>query len=433
MNGLTRLSGMPRGTLDTAAILRALNPATVLLGLVPIAILVVSPQRVALSLAIAAVYLAAAAWWARPARADRWMLIYSCAVGAFIVLSFLRADLVAGLNPDQRAYAASKAFYFVAVVLPLCAGVAILVKDLDAIKPIALAQLAIGVAVTVLAIVYRSGTVLGDTRYTWEGNLIALGFLVAVQLSFVRNIKVVLAFAVLAVAGLMFAGARQSLVVMFAGLAVTAAYWGADAYFHRGRRWRDAMLDRRVVLPVGVLVAFGATVYLTFVVFGPLARNAAGAVVNPCQCLTYRVAEVFSDPGGRDLLVKGAVKVFAANPILGAGLGSFAGVVKDAYYPHNILLEVAAELGLVGLALIYLPLLVAAFRLARQGIAAHSDAVALLLMLALGYFVIANLSGDVPSARGFWIFAFIVVKFAWPAPAEKKAGRAELGQTAPVS
>jgi len=422
-----------RDTFGAAAVVKLLNPRTVLLGLVPIAILVASPQRFALSLGIAVVYLAVALWWARPVRADRVTLIYICVVAAFIVLSLLRANLIDGLNADQRAYAASKALYFVAVVLPLCAGVAMLVKDLDAIKPIAFVQLAIGVGVAVLAIIYRSGTVLGAERYAWEGNLIALGFLIAVQLSLVRNLKLVVAFAVVAVIGLMFAQARQSVVMMAAGLVGTAAYWGAAVYKRDGRRRRAAISDPRVVLPIGVLVAFGATVYLTFAVFGPLTRDTTGAVENPCHCLSYRVAEVFQDPGGRSVLVKSALQVFAAHPVIGAGLGSFAGVVEGYQYPHNIVLEVAAELGLVGVALIYLPLLVGAFRLVRQGIAAQSETVAMLLVLALSYFVIASLSGDLPSARGFWIFAFLVVKFAWSSRAVPASSSPDLVRAAPAS
>jgi O-antigen ligase len=411
-----------RDAFSAAAIVKLLNPRTVLLGLVPIAILVASPQRFALSLGIAAIYMAVALWWARPARADRVTLIYICVVAAFIVLSLLRANLIDSLNADQRAYAGSKALYFVAVVLPLCAGVAVLVKDLDAVRPIALVQLAIGVGVAVLAIIYRSGTVLGAERYAWEGNLIALGFLIAVQLSLVRNLKLVVAFAVVAVIGLMFAQARQSVVMMAAGLVGSAAYWGAAVDMRDGRRLRAAISDPRVVLPIGVLIAFGATVYLTFAVFGPLTRDTTGAVENPCHCLSYRVVEVFQDPGGRSVLVKSALQVFAAHPVIGAGLGSFAGVVKGYQYPHSIALEVAAELGLVGFAVIYLPLLVGALRLVRQGIAAQSETVAMLLVLALGYFVIANLSGDLPSARGFWIFAVLVVKFAWSTARERFDG-----------
>jgi O-antigen ligase len=42
-----------------------------------------------------------------------------------------------------------------------------------------------------------------------------------------------------------------------------------------------------------------------------------------------------------------AINEFKANPIFGVGLGNFAGGV--GYFPHNILLEILAELGIVGL------------------------------------------------------------------------------------
>lgn len=415
MSGRLQVAGgtraRARGSL--ARLLSGITATDLLLGALPVAILAGSPDRVLLSVAIAAVYAAAALWLARDWRANLVVLIYVAAIASFFGISFLRMEFLDGLNAAQRTYGGSKALYVVAVVLPLSAAVAALVREARWVRGAVAMQIAIGIAVSIPAVIERSGTVLGTSRYAWEGNLIAIGFVLACQFWLVRDTRIVGAFGALAIAGVMFAGARQSLLVFVVGLVASAVFWLAVGLRRSGGRWLQSARDRRVFIPVAAVLALGAAIVLTYAVFGPLVRLPNGQVPNPCQCVTYRVAEVFSDPGGHDVLVKDGLGMFAKHPLVGGGLGSFVGQVKGYQYPHNILLEVGAELGLVGLVILFLPLLAAGVRLIRNACVGQDPALTSVLALALCYFVVANLSGDVPSARAFWIFAIVALKLGF--------------------
>ena len=98
-------------------------------------------------------------------------------------------------------------------------------------------------------------------------------------------------------------------------------------------------------------------------------------------------------------------------------MGSFDGLVADTetighvyQYPHNVPLEVAAETGLIGFLLIIVPLLVGWLAFFWSGIKRASPAVAGITMILAIFFVVANLSGDIPSDRGMWIFGIVAFK-----------------------
>ena len=105
------------------------------------------------------------------------------------------------------------------------------------------------------------------------------------------------------------------------------------------------------------------------------------------------------------------------NP-LGTGWGSLQRVISPASrseipYPHNVLLEVAAEAGVIAAAALVGLILWAGFRLWRRG-SSLGDRLTLALM---AYFAVnALVSGDINSNRGLWLFfgAAVVIAFALP-------------------
>src|SRR2546423_12221282 len=147
----------------------------------PLAILVGSPQRVSLSALIAAAYVAAALFPCKFTRANRLTLAYAGVAGGYILLSWLRTKYFLHLSPYQLSYGTSKAFYFVLIVLPMAVAVAALIDRPEAAWPTASVQVAGGLAVSVITIALLGARFLGEGRYTWQGNLIALGALVAIQ------------------------------------------------------------------------------------------------------------------------------------------------------------------------------------------------------------------------------------------------------------
>ena len=385
--------------------------AFALIAAMPVVILVASPARFWPSIAIALAYLAAALVIRRPATADRWMLAYVGLIGAFTLLSLARAELLDPLTNVQRAYAESKSIFFVASVLPFAIALALLLPSPASLRPAALVQLALGIGVAIVSVALQSDTVLGDERYQWQGNVIALAMMVAVQFWLIKRPWVVAVIGALGVAGILYAGSRQSVAIIGAGMVLTSAYWAGAAHWSSGVPWQKAVLSIRVVLPLVVLLAQAAAILGTRLVFGPL-QHVGSAVTNPCHCVTYRIIDAATGgTGGHIDLAKAGLSLFLHHPIAGAGLGSFVGLVSGYQYPHNVFLEVGGELGLIGLLLIFVPLAFAWLRLVWQGMRTADPAIATLLALVVAYFVVANFSADIPSNRALWIFGIVALKF----------------------
>ena len=110
---------------------------------------------------------------------------------------------------------------------------------------------------------------------------------------------------------------------------------------------------------------------------------------------------ILADPNvvGRTILLDTAISQFVESPVQGVGLGGFAarGILE---YPHNLVAEVAAELGVVGLAM-----LLSWAALAVRG-AAGSPLLGALLA-ATG--VYALFSGSVASNAEFWMISALAV------------------------
>ena len=411
-----------------------------MLAAVPVVVLVSSPQRVVLSAVFAVAYVGMALFSFRWSRANRLMLAYVGATAAWMLISWLRSKYLLHLTPDQLDYGTSKFTYFVFIVLPIAAAVAMLIERAEDAWPVAASQLVIGAFIGLVTVALLGDKFLGADRYSWQGNLIALGTLVAIQPWLIKNLWASAAIGVLGVFGIVFAGGRQSLAAFLVALLVSAFYWGAARFVREGHgtanRLRKALVERYVALPLALFLLTGVSISVTY-----LARV-------PCYCVTDRIVSLQDNGAGdRDKLLEHGVALLAQNPVLGAGLGSFADVVPNTstigtviggfyQYPHNVPLEVAAETGLIGFLLIIVPLLATWLALFRAGIQRASPAVAGLIMLVSVFFVVANISGDIPSERGVWILGIVALKLgidSWRTrTAEVTKAREESPEPAPV-
>jgi O-antigen ligase len=109
---------------------------------------------------------------------------------------------------------------------------------------------------------------------------------------------------------------------------------------------------------------------LVAIVFVALIAAFGGAsVAGPGAAVKYQESLFSSDTarivGSRDYLVESGVQLGLAHP-LGLGVGGFDAVTQGLQYPHNLLLELADEQGLVGVVL-FLALLVCAWRARYRG------------------------------------------------------------------
>jgi O-antigen ligase len=113
-----------------------------------------------------------------------------------------------------------------------------------------------------------------------------------------------------------------------------------------------------------------------------------------------------SSSNGRSALWGTAWHAFTSHPLFGLGTGGFAGVDPLNLYPHNLLLEVLAELGIVGGLLVLGTIVLGSSRLVATwrttGPVDRLDAaiVAALLVAALAN---AMFSGDVTTNSSVWL------------------------------
>lgn len=133
-----------------------------------------------------------------------------------------------------------------------------------------------------------------------------------------------------------------------------------------------------------------------------------------------RAIAAFSDRFVRRLLVEGYTSNRAAlfstgvaagleNPIGGLGLGGFAQVSTLGTYPHNIFIEAFAEGGMIGLALLCLPLISFVSKWGRGQRIGDATTVAGLFLVGVS----SSISGDLFDARGMFLFLLMAVATQW--------------------
>lgn len=124
------------------------------------------------------------------------------------------------------------------------------------------------------------------------------------------------------------------------------------------------------------------------------------------------VSDLFQEHqfSGRPELLGQALKIFLANPLFGGGLDSFHvrfGYSENLGYPHNLVVDVAATGGLVGLGLL-VAFSVSLVRHVRPWGQVRPDQLAMLMGMI---FVAAAsmFSGDFYDSRFLWMFAVLAV------------------------
>jgi O-antigen ligase len=122
---------------------------------------------------------------------------------------------------------------------------------------------------------------------------------------------------------------------------------------------------------------------------------------------------------GRSELWHAAWQTFQQHPLLGIGVGGFASVVPLDLYPHNIFLELGAEVGILGVVAVVVVVLggVRALWRAHRSAALRPE-VALVAALLAAAFVNAQVSSDVTANSMLWLAAGLALGLAQRAEAE---------------
>ena len=161
-------------------------------------------------------------------------------------------------------------------------------------------------------------------------------------------------------------------------------------------------------------VAVFACALVVSVTIVPRVLSAPGAI--------DRALAIFTDTGsglsanGRNVLFTQATDLIRQHPLLGVGTGGFAAFEPVEKYPHDIVLEVGSELGVVGLILLLAVVvsgfasLVGAWKTRDERLRGQVSLVAALLVMAL---VNAGFSGDVTANSRIWLFVGLATGIAW--------------------
>ncbi len=232
-------------------------------------------------------------------------------------------------------------------------------------------------------------------RTTADGLLIAVYYLLATERRSLR-LRVALVTPLVAIA-MIAAGSRGPVVAFVVGLAALLALSAASP---RARR-RFA-----VVGAVFVLVA----IVVPLVVPSSSIGRALSAIVGGSSGLSGE---------GRNVLWSSAIAAFSQHFALGLGTGGFAAlpaaISAAVIYPHNLFLEVASELGIIGLVALLLSLGGLVARLARvwrDAVGEDKLVASILIALFLTALVNACVSDAIYGNAEVWMWGGLAIGMA---------------------
>lgn len=230
-------------------------------------------------------------------------------------------------------------------------------------------------------------------NYLGPGRVIGLGLLIVLAyiLFFARNFKKIGAVAL----------AGWFLVVLFAMggrgpllATIVAAFVPLAVSFRLSASGR--MTARRYVVPLLVLIAAGAAILVLLYGTGTVtvtARRLRTLIVqDDVNRSALRRVELYGD----------AIDSWTGKPFLGHGIGAFPllqGSGDARLYPHNLILEILVELGLVGFGLFTVLVFVALKSLGTLRAIRHDPWRLIVLMLFVNTILNSMVSGDIPDNR----------------------------------
>ncbi len=332
------------------------------------------------------------------------------AVWLFLGLAILvLAGVVNSLAP---AYGVEKAIRFASLgSLTVIAGVT-LVRGIDSVRRIAWSILGLGVSMGTAAIVLGGNPAVGGRYTAFGSDTIALGRATAYGL-------------VVALVALLHE--RKHMWWSFPAIVVCAV-----ALLGSGSRGPLLGLALVLVALLVVRIATGRAMPILLALFVALALlgTVLGSGLIPQRSLDRIETRISFDARTADptrvMLYTQALELWKRQPVFGTGTGSFDSFGTGYDYPHNIVLEVGSENGIVGvgmlLGFIGLSLATVAVRAIREG---TFEAEVLLALGVLG-FANALVSSDINGHRIMYLVLAISAAFPLFAP---KVERAEASQS----
>jgi len=229
--------------------------------------------------------------------------------------------------------------------------------------------------------------------------VIALGIIASIALTVIYRRKLfLLAIPGLAVAGVLSGSRGGTLAALATGVVIAFLRW-------RRLSWRP--LVAAVVVVAAAII--GCAYLLQPKVIGALQQRFISDIF------------VHDQSSGRLELLNEGLSIALGHPVTGGGLDSFYawfGHTEDLGYPHNLLVDVAATGGLIGLSL-FIAVMVAIVRGGRPWWNMPADQIT--LVAAALYVAVASMfSGNFYDSRFVWIFIALAMNNCAAPDASKK-------------
>lgn len=255
--------------------------------------------------------------------------------GLFVFLVCLVPSLS---HPGVSEYGEAKPWTFLLISVPLAISAFIVASDpgrLSAMLRLVVVNAAMAAVISLAA----KDDSAPDSRLDLGGNTLGLGYAlgagIVVVAIFVAQREWRIIWALPGVLCLLFVllsvGSRGPIVGVLLGLLLaTVSAWAFGA---------NAVTKWRLLLTMGVLTAGG----LLLLNFSPASSQDRVESLTQAGALSTEI---------RPFLWEQATEIFHANPIVGIGFGGYAdhmSSLDEIRYPHNLLLEIAAEGGMIGI------------------------------------------------------------------------------------
>jgi O-antigen ligase len=368
------------------------------LFLVPITILGISPRTWGLAIFLSITYLFISFLFIKPTL-ELWRVYgYVGLVSAYLTSSVLLVPFLSVNRTEISSYGLEKVLFVLFAIFPFGLAVSSLTKKPTDLFYILWGYIILGIFIGILSAMTGSRTILGEERYQWQGNLCAISALILIQFWLVKKKWIALSLFLISITGVAVAAARQSYGVLAIGILAIILL----NLFEFKKNMKANLII--IIFLISIVIFWG--------------------IIKKWQIMEVslnKLNRMRSQFGSIDFLQRGTMwklawSGFKESPIFGIGIGEYSVIFGNYFpdqfypYPHNTMLEILAELGLIGFLVLIFPLFYAAILMIKKYSASKDQPFRHLLVLFLATATMANLTGDL-TTRPMWIFGILMIRF----------------------
>lgn len=319
------------------------------------------------------------------------------AIAIYVYFLFVSLALISLWYTPGEIYATEKVMNLILTVGWAFCGPLILYRDNDSLKRFLLSCIAIGLAMAVTFISqygFKSGgfvRVWGSSYLTF-GRALGLSAVIVLTMYLLKDIRVKLSLLMITLFtyGIVMSGGRMPLI----SFAITLFLFAASTIKIR-------LKDGKLFISKGFIYLLIAGTMLFLIL--PYTNYNENITFSRLSLLTSDGDDLGASANERVSRFNAAIEMIKERPLFGSGIGSFPiyyGDKDERSYPHNIVLEVVSELGILG-ASIFATLIVLCLKSLGRSNSPYKTTI---LAGACFLFLNANVSGDFNDNRIFIAF-----------------------------